>query len=74
MADDDLADFSDEQWEDFLARSHALKTQVKTVDAASESEDKIDLPPKVPRGYSCLENVHHSATSVIHAASIVAFL
>ena len=31
LADDDLADFSDEQWEDFLARSHALKTQVKTV-------------------------------------------
>ena len=41
LADDDLADFSDEQWEDFLARSHALKTQVKTA-----SEDKIDLPPK----------------------------
>ena len=31
LADDDLADFNDEQWEDFLARSHALKTQVKTV-------------------------------------------
>ena len=73
MADDDLADFSDEQWEDFLARSHALKTQVKTA-----SEDKIDLPPKFqnfPEAiYSYLENVHHSATSVIHAASIVAFL
>ena len=53
LADDDLADFSDEQWEDFLARSHALKTQVKTVMRTQNLRKKLicHLNFKTSRGY-----------------------
>ena len=62
----------------FSSKVSCTEDTSENSDADSESEEKVDLPPKFqnfPEAiYSCLENVHHSATSVIHAASIVAFL